>query len=185
MSKDILIAEMFAGVGGFRLGLEGFGKPGGEFYCKPAGPFKTIWANQWEPNGAESKQFAWRCYEHHFGLGSCINVDINQVLDEYESGTRDIPDFDMLVGGFPCQDYSVAKPLSLAKGIEGKKGVLWWDIYRMLRFKHPHYVLLENVDRLLKSPVRQRSSLSSPIKNSSGTSASSISMSPRVCREPL
>lgn len=147
---------MFAGVGGFRLGLEGFGKPGDEFYCEPAGPFKTIWANQWEPNGAESKQFAWRCYEHHFGAGSCINVDINQVLDEYESGTRAIPDFDMLVGGFPCQDYSVAKPLSLAKGIEGKKGVLWWDIYRMLRFKHPHYVLLENVDRLLKSPVKQR-----------------------------
>ncbi len=156
MSKQIRVAEMFAGVGGFRLGLDGYGKPGDEFYCEPAGNFKTVWANQWEPQGNDSKQFAWRCYEHHFGKGSCINLDINQVLNDYELGKVDIPDFDMLVGGFPCQDYSVAKPLSLAKGIEGQKGVLWWDIYRMLRLKQPKYLLLENVDRLLKSPVKQR-----------------------------
>lgn len=121
MSKQIKVAEMFAGVGGFRLGLDGYGKPGDAFYCEPAGNFKTVWANQWEPQGSVSKQFAWRCYEHNFGEGSCINLDINQVLNEYELGKTDIPDFDMLVGGFPCQDYSVAKPLSLAKGIEGQK----------------------------------------------------------------
>ena len=62
----------------------------------------------------------------------------------------------MVVGGFPCQDYSVARPLSQAGGIEGKKGVLWWDIYRFLHLKEPRYVLLENVDRLLKSPATQR-----------------------------
>ena len=85
-----------------------------------------------------------------------MNQDINQVLDEYEEGRIDIPDVDMVVGGFPCQDYSVAKPLSQASGIEGKKGVLWWDIYRFLRLKEPRLVLLENVDRLLKSPAKQR-----------------------------
>ena len=153
----IRIAELFAGVGGFRLGLEGYSNPEHpEFDMPAAGPFKTIWANQWEPNGTEAKQFAWRCYEDHFGAGSCVNEDINKVLDAYEAGEIDIPDVDMVVGGFPCQDYSVAKPLAKSGGIEGKKGVLWWDIYRFLHLKKPQYLLLENVDRLLKSPAKQR-----------------------------
>ena len=130
MANDTIeVAELFAGVGGFRLGLDGYSDPNHlEFKIEAAGPFKTVWANQWEPPGTESKQFAWRCYEEHFGAGSCVNEDINKVLDEYEAGERDIPDFDMLVGGFPCQDYSVAKPLNMAKGIEGKKGVLWLSL---------------------------------------------------------
>ena len=152
----IRVAELFAGVGGFRLGLEGYGEPGNRFYMPPAGDFKTVWANQWEPPGTEGKQFAWKCYESRFGEGSCVNEDIEKVLDEYEAGERDIPDFDMLVGGFPCQDYSVSKPAPMAKGIEGKKGVLWWSIQRILELKRPTYVLLENVDRLLKSPTAQR-----------------------------
>lgn len=158
MAKDIIkVAELFAGVGGFRLGLEGYHNPNHpEFSMDAAGPFKTIWANQWEPPGTESKQFAWRCYEAHFGKGSCVNENISTVLDEYEKGKRDIPDFNMLVGGFPCQDYSVAKPLGKARGIEGKKGALWWDILRLIRIKNPKYILLENVDRLLKNPVGQR-----------------------------
>lgn len=157
MAKEIKIAELFAGVGGFRLGLDGYHDSNHpEFEMPAAGPFRTIWANQWEPPGRQTRQFAWRCYEKRFGEGSCVNEDINKVLDEYEAGERNIPDFDMLVGGFPCQDYSVAKPLSYAKGIEGKKGVLWWDIYRMLHLKRPRLLLLENVDRLLKSPVKQR-----------------------------
>ena len=153
----IRVAELFAGVGGFRLGLEGYHNPEHpEFEMPAAGPFQTVWANQWEPPGNETKQFAWRCYEERFGKGSCVNEDINKVLDAYEKGEIDIPDVDMVVGGFPCQDYSVAKPLSQAGGIEGKKGVLWWDIYRFLHLKEPKYVLLENVDRLLKSPASQR-----------------------------
>ena len=155
--ETIRVAELFAGVGGFRLGLEGYHNPDHpEFEMPAAGPFQTVWANQWEPPGNETKQFAWRCYEERFGKGSCVNEDINKVLDAYEAGEIDIPDVDMVVGGFPCQDYSVAKPLSQAGGIEGKKGVLWWDIYRFLHLKEPRYVLLENVDRLLKSPASQR-----------------------------
>lgn len=153
----ITVAEMFAGVGGFRLALDGYhSATQPELDMPAAGPYETIWANQWEPDGRPSKQFAWRCYEARFGTGSCINEDIDVVLDQYEAGERDIPDFDLLVGGFPCQDYSVAKPLSRARGIEGRKGVLWWDIYRMLHLKRPKMILLENVDRLLKSPVKQR-----------------------------
>lgn len=153
----IRVGEMFAGVGGFRVALDGYHNPAHpELDMPAAGPYETIWANQWEPDGRPAKQFAWRCYEARFGKGSCINQDIEVVLNEFESGQIDIPDFDLLVGGFPCQDYSVAKPLSRARGIEGKKGVLWWDIYRMVHLKRPKRLLLENVDRLLKSPVKQR-----------------------------
>lgn len=155
--KTIKVAELFAGVGGFRLGLEGYHNPDEpDMELPAAGPFKTIWANQWEPPGTDAKQFAARCYRAHFGEDSVVNEDIHVVLDKYEQGQIVIPDVDMVVGGFPCQDYSVAKPLSQAGGIEGKKGVLWWDIYRFLQFKRPRYVLLENVDRLLKSPASQR-----------------------------
>lgn len=155
----IRVAELFAGVGGFRLALDGYTNADHpEFEMPPAGPYETVWANQWEPPGTASKQFAWRCYEERFGKGSCVNEDIAVVLDKYEAGELDIPDVDMVVGGFPCQDYSVAKPLSQAGGIEGEKGVLWWSIYRflMLKLKKPKYCIFENVDRLLKSPARQR-----------------------------
>ncbi|MBM6952931.1 DNA (cytosine-5-)-methyltransferase [Enorma phocaeensis] len=157
MSSVIRVAELFAGVGGFRLGLDGYHDPDHpEFEMPPAGPFKTVWANQWEP-GTDRRQFAARCYKARFGMDSVVNEDIHAVLDEYEAGDIDIPDVDMVVGGFPCQDYSVARTLSQASGIEGKKGVLWWDIYRFLRLKpDTTYCLFENVDRLLKSPASQR-----------------------------
>ena len=138
---EVRVIELFAGVGGFRVGLD---RADSEF-------FKTIWANQWEP--ATKVQHAAMVYEKNFGPGSVVNVDINQVK------TEDIPNHDMLVGGFPCQDYSVATTLSNSKGIEGKKGVLWWSIYRILKEKggnRPEVVFLENVDRLLLSPASQR-----------------------------
>ena len=139
--KEVRVIELFAGVGGFRVGLD---RADSSF-------FKTIWANQWEP--ATKVQHAAMVYEKNFGSGSVVNDDINLVK------TEDIPDHDMLVGGFPCQDYSVATTLSNSKGIEGKKGVLWWSIYRILKEKgenRPAIVFLENVDRLLLSPAKQR-----------------------------
>jgi DNA (cytosine-5)-methyltransferase 1 len=136
------VVELFAGVGGFRLGLEASG-------------WEVIWANQWEPS--TKAQHAFDCYVSHFKRGIHVNEDINVVLDEIDAGKREpIPDHDLLVGGFPCQDYSVAKTLNQAHGIEGKKGVLWWSIYRILESKRPRLVFLENVDRLLKSPATQR-----------------------------
>lgn len=156
-TKTIRVAELFAGVGGFRLALDGYHEPARPEWDMPAaGNFETVWANQWEPPGTSAKQFAWRCYEERFGTGSCVCEDIAQVLDKAERGEYEIPDVDMVVGGFPCQDYSVARPLSQAGGIEGEKGVLWWSIYRFLKLKSPRYCLFENVDRLLKSPASQR-----------------------------
>lgn len=134
-------AELFAGVGGFRLGLEAAG-------CS------VVWSNQWEPS--TKRQHASDCYVEHFGSKGHVNDDIAKVLDRVAEGTETIPKFDLLVGGFPCQDYSVAKTLNQAAGIEGKKGVLWWEIFRLLKWKLPKHLLLENVDRLLKSPAGQR-----------------------------
>jgi DNA (cytosine-5)-methyltransferase 1 len=136
------MVELFAGVGGFRLGLE------------PQG-WETVWANQWEPS--TKAQHAADCYEAHFGPDSINNEDINEVVKRIgDDGSGPVPDHDLLVGGFPCQDYSVAKARSQAHGIEGKKGVLWWAIHRILETKRPRLVFLENVDRLLKSPTSQR-----------------------------
>jgi DNA (cytosine-5)-methyltransferase 1 len=152
----IRVAEMFAGVGGFRLAMDGYDDDAHDWHLPAAGPYKTIWANQWEPPGTETRQFAARCYAQRFGEETLVNEDIERVLDEVEQGERTIPAHDMVVGGFPCQDYSVARPLSQAGGIEGKKGVLWWQIYRFLYLCAPKYCLFENVDRLLKSPASQR-----------------------------
>lgn len=152
----IRVAELFAGVGGFRLALDGYDDEGHGWHLPAAGPYKTIWANQWEPPGTTTKQFAADCYKLRFGDDSVVNEDIEKVLDQVEAGEMVIPEHDMVVGGFPCQDYSVARPLSQANGIEGKKGVLWWQIYRFLYLCSPKYALFENVDRLLKSPASQR-----------------------------
>jgi len=146
----VRVAELFAGVGGFRVGLERVSKD-----------FATTFSSQWEPPGTLGKQFASRCYVERFGPDGHSNEDIAKVLDAVESGKRKLPTIDMVVGGFPCQDYSVAKPLNQAAGLVGKKGVLWWEIHRLLKIlrdanRPAKYVLLENVDRLLKSPATQR-----------------------------
>jgi DNA (cytosine-5)-methyltransferase 1 len=136
------VVELFAGVGGFRLGLESSG-------------WETVWANQWEPS--TKTQHAAECYRENFGPDSINNEDINLIVEQIaDDGTGSIPEHDLLVGGFPCQDYSVAKVRGQAHGIVGKKGVLWWAIHRILETKRPRLVFLENVDRLLKSPTAQR-----------------------------
>ena len=135
---SIKVAELFAGVGGFRLGLQ-------------KSDFDIVWSNQWEP--LTKTQHASMVYEARFGKQNHSNIDINIVP------ISNIPDHDMLCGGFPCQDYSVATTLNNSKGLKGKKGVLWWSIYRILEKKgkkKPKYLFLENVDRLLKSPASQR-----------------------------
>lgn len=140
--KEIRVVELFAGVGGFRHGLENANK----------NLFKTVWANQWEP--ARKAQDAFDCYSRNFkdGLDEYSNVDIADVPNDHFEKLEP----NLVVGGFPCQDYSVARSLSGEQGIEGKKGVLFWEIERVLQNSHPKYILLENVDRLLKSPSKQR-----------------------------
>jgi DNA (cytosine-5)-methyltransferase 1 len=142
--KPIRVAELFAGVGGFRIGLEAANRELGYE------AFRVVWSNQWEPS--TKVQHASDVYIRAFGTEGHSNEDIAKVPADA------IPDVDMVVGGFPCQDYSVATTLQKAGGIAGRKGVLWWEIHRILRDKspRPRYLLLENVDRLLKSPSTQR-----------------------------
>lgn len=132
------VCELFAGVGGFRLGLEDTGDD-----------WRTVWFSQWEPS--RKSQWAHQCYVSHWG-----DIDENTGKDIALVDKTLIPNHNLLVGGFPCQDYSVARPLSGSNGLEGKKGVLWWQIREVLQTKNPSFVLLENVDRLLKSPSTQR-----------------------------
>lgn len=138
-SDDVRVVELFAGVGGFRVGLE-----------RASSLFKTVWNNQWEPS--TKRQDASEIYCRRFGVEGHSNVDIATVPVEF------IPTADILVGGFPCQDYSVATTLKRSGGIEGKKGVLWWQIHRILRDHKnpPSFLILENVDRILGSPASQR-----------------------------
>lgn len=134
------VLELFAGVGGFRLGLENADK---DF-------FKTLWANQWDPG--KKSQEAFEVYDYHFSESENINISITDITDDMFSEMN----ADLIVGGFPCQDYSVARSKKDEKGIEGEKGVLFWEIIRATRIISPKYLILENVDRLLKSPSKQR-----------------------------
>ena len=144
------VCELFAGVGGFRCGLNGIHSS----KRNKKETWNTVWFNQWEPE--KKNQWAYNCYKAHFGSVldlsgfDSTNTDISKVEK------KNIPDHNLLVGGFPCQDYSVARGLKNEKGIEGKKGVLWWSILEIIKAKNPSFILLENVDRLLKSPSKQR-----------------------------
>jgi DNA (cytosine-5)-methyltransferase 1 len=152
MKSKIKVVELFAGVGGFRLGLEGWDNKSASSGYKKAfeSPYEIVWSNQWEPS--TKTQHASIVYENRFEKGEHCNEDISNV------DVSIIPDHDLLVGGFPCQDYSVATTLKNSKGLIGKKGVLWWSIHKILSEKEnkPKYLFLENVDRLLISPSGQR-----------------------------
>lgn len=137
------MCELFAGVGGFRLGMD-----------RLDSGWETVWFSQWEP-GAKT-QWAHDCYVKHYGESTDLKNELHTGDDISTMIKENIPDHSLLVGGFPCQDYSVAHPLSSAHGIEGKKGVLWWQIRDVLIAKRAPFALLENVDRLLKSPAKQR-----------------------------
>ena len=153
--KKIRVVELFAGVGGFRIGLEGYdGRSCSSGYKKKfESPYEVVWSNQWEPS--TKTQHANLVYQNRWPNANHSGEDIEQVI---EKNFKSIPDHDLLVGGFPCQDYSVATTLKSSKGLIGKKGVLWWSIYSILKnkkSKRPKYLFLENVDRLLVSPASQ------------------------------
>lgn len=146
------VCELFAGVGGFRCGLNHIKSISDT--QKPEN-WKTVWFSQWEP-ADKTIQWAHSCYVNRFGNLPDINGNYTTNWDINTVDKTTVPDHNLLVGGFPCQDYSVASTLITSKGLEGKKGILWWDIRDMLEAKKTPFVLLENVDRLLKSPAKQR-----------------------------
>lgn len=145
---ELTVVELFAGVGGFRVGLNQIKSFDVNNRAIESGNWNFVWANQYEPS--TKIQHAFNCYITRFGNENHSNIDINKV------DKSKIPNHSLLVGGFPCQDYSVARSLHKEKGIEGKKGVLFWDIRDIIIEKKSPFILLENVDRLLKSPSTKR-----------------------------
>ena len=151
---ELTVVELFAGVGGFRVGLNDIKSFDENDKAIENRNWKFVWANQFEPS--TKAQPAYNCYCTRFGKEHTSNIDIQEEVAHLDEDPDYIPNHSLLVGGFPCQDYSVARSLSGEKGIEGKKGVLFWSIAKILHVKKPPFVLLENVDRLLKSPSKQR-----------------------------
>ena len=115
------VASLFAGIGGICLGF------------KQAG-HEIIWAN-------EKDCSACRTYRNNFGTNYLVEKDILHVKCE------DIPEFDILVAGFPCQPFSIA---GLQKGFEDPRGNLFFIIANIIKHKKPEVVFLENVDNLLR-----------------------------------
>lgn len=156
MEKTVI--ELFAGVGGFRVGLNDVheidNKTGIAIENRN---WDFCWFNQWEPS--TKAQDAYECYRKRFNEERSVDEKNLHYWNNKDISTvplNIIPQHSLLVGGFPCQDYSVARSKSGEKGIEGKKGVLFWEIKRIIENKNTPFVLLENVDRLLKSPAFQR-----------------------------
>ena len=146
MSK-LKVFSMFDGVGGFIVGLDEANKKLNKNF------FQVTDTNQFEPS--RKAQDAFEVGVYNYPKINHSNEDIMQVSSEHFDEMK-ANGVNMIVGGFPCQDYSVARSKKHEMGIEGKKGVLFWEIIRAVNHIKPEYLILENVDRLLKSPSKQR-----------------------------
>ena len=134
-NNRIKVVELFAGVGGFRIGLEGYNglSSSSNYTKKMKSNYEVVWSNQWEPS--TKIQHANLVYKNKWKQSNHNGNNIEEVIS---NNFNEIPNHDLLVGGFPCQDYSVAT--TRAKGIAGIKGVLWWDIYNVVKVKLRHQI---------------------------------------------
>jgi len=160
LNGEIRVAELFAGIGGFRLGLEQANntqhapisqnpkqensKQGRKWTAdestallhignKPS--FRVVWANEWD-------KYACQIYRKNFGEKELVEGDVRKI------STNDIPDFDIEVGGFPCQPHSLA---GKRQGFNDERGEVFHEIVRIAKAKKPKILLLENVKGLLSS----------------------------------
>ncbi len=115
------VCSLFSGIGGIDLGFIQAG-------------FNIAWAN-------EMDAAACRTYRHNFSNANLIEGDIKKVV------ASDIPDFDVLTAGFPCQPFSIA---GLQKGFKDRDGNLFFEITRIIDAKRPKVVFLENVPNLME-----------------------------------
>lgn len=122
-TRNIRFFDMFAGIGGFRAGLE------------RAGGFTCI-------GHSEIDKFAHRAYQNIY------NIDLREVYyeDARNIKTEEMPDFDLLCAGFPCQSFSIA---GKRRGFHDTRGTLFFSIARLLKARHPAFLILENVPGLL------------------------------------
>ena len=122
-NETIRFFDMFSGIGGFRAGLE----RAGDFTCV---------------GHSEIDKYADQAYQ------AVHNIKEDEVFykDARKIETRNMPDFDLLTAGFPCQSFSIA---GKRKGFDDKRGTLFFEIARVAREKRPPYLLLENVPGVL------------------------------------
>lgn len=124
-NNTVKFIDLFAGLGGIRIGFENaFRKKG----YKPICVFSS-----------EIKDYAIKAYKNYFNDDN-IEGDITKI------SASDIDDFDFLLGGFPCQPFSAA---GLGLGFEDTRGTLFFEIERILKEKKPYGFLLENVEGLI------------------------------------
>src|SRR3989338_2586603 len=125
MNKTVKFIDLFAGLGGTRIGFE--------CACRNNGIVpKCVFTS-------EIKEHAVKVYSEYFG-NEKISGDITKIESSY------IPDFDFLLGGFPCQPFSAA---GNRNGFLDTRGTLFFEIERILRDKQPYGFLLENVEGLV------------------------------------
>ena len=139
--------SLFSGIGGFELGIQ---QSYEELYnLRPneldnsKRPTKLYdiknELQQWECVGySEIDKYAIQIYEKHFNHKNY--GDITKII------AKELPDFDLIVGGFPCQSFSIA---GKRLGFKDTRGTLFFDIARIIKEKRPKYLLLENVKGLL------------------------------------
>ena len=114
--------DIFAGIGGFRSGLE------------KAGGFECV-------GYCEIDKYAKKAYETLYDTEGEVFYDDARKIDPNE-----LPDLDLICGGFPCQSFSIA---GKRKGFSDTRGTLFFEIARIAAIKKPKYLLLENVPGLL------------------------------------
>ena len=133
MGDNLKVCSLFSGCGGLDLGFDG----GFEFLGKkyPKNKFEIVFANDIEPKACET-------FEKNFGVTPHCG-DIREIL-KYE--TNKIPDCDVVTGGFPCQDFSMA---GKRRGFNSERGLLYKSMKRVIELKKPKFFLAENVKGLM------------------------------------
>ena len=109
------VGSLFSGIGGIDLGFQQAG-------------FDIVWANEFDKDAAAT-------YRHNFGSEHLVEKDIRKV------DVSEIPDFDVLVAGFPCQPFSI---MGFRKGFNDPRGNLFFEIARIAEAKKPKVIFLEN-----------------------------------------
>jgi DNA (cytosine-5)-methyltransferase 1 len=115
------VCSLFSGIGGIDLGFIQAG-------------FEVVWANEYDKDAAKT-------YRHNFKNHTLVEKDIRRV------DVDSIPDFDVLVAGFPCQPFSI---LGKQRGFDDPRGMLFYEITRIIKSKKPQVVFLENVANLIE-----------------------------------
>lgn len=133
--KQLKVASLFCGCGGTDVGLIGGFDYLGQHYAKHN--LKIVYANDFEPS-------ACALFEENFGIKP-DSRDIKQVL------SSDIPEVDIVLGGFPCQSFSVVAQNPPRLGIKSDKGKLFFEMCRIIREKQPMVFIAENVKGILSA----------------------------------